>query len=48
MPHDWENARQFLAAAIDDPEDPIKAHDLYCTSCAAIWDPVPDGKEKLL
>jgi hypothetical protein len=48
MPHDWENARQFLAAAPDDPNDPIKKHELYCTLCAAIWDPVPDGKEKLL
>jgi hypothetical protein len=47
MPHDYKNALESLGVTkIGD--DPIHPHELYCTLCGAIWDPVPEGKMKLV
>lgn len=44
MQHDWVNAKEHFAGS-----STFNPHELFCKAgCKAVWDPVPDGKEKLL
>lgn len=49
MPHDWGIPPPELLK-LNNPDNPfaVKAFELYCNLCGALWDPVPDGKDKLL
>lgn len=49
MPHDWVNAKEHLKETYPQSTwGSILPHELFCKECKAVWDPVPDGKEKLL
>jgi hypothetical protein len=48
MPHDYTNALDCLGQVDNAVDEPIRPYELYCTLCGALWDPVPEGKMKLV
>lgn len=49
MPHDWKPAKGHRLLENYNGDEPILDHELVCEAgCGAVWDPVPDGKDKLL
>lgn len=47
MPHRWEIAKGN--PSVDPTMCDLVAHELFCEAgCGALWDPVPEGKDKLL
>lgn len=49
MPHAWEEPpHETLRKQSFDVWQTTMNHELYCLLCGAIWDPVPEGKVKLV